>query len=132
MTPTIGRVACFTAVLPALLVAALSGCATAPAPAPAPVSHYPTPERVVFVQACLRDHPGGYYEMLNKCSCAIDAIARELSFEDYTSMSTATNANSIGGERGSYIRDAEGLQGDIRKFRQLTAKAKKGCFINLP
>ena len=93
---------------------------------------YPTTDRVVFVMACMRDHPGNHYEMINKCSCAIDAIARELPFESYTSMSTALNANTIGGERGGYIRDTELLQGDIRKFRQLTTKAKKGCFIGVP
>jgi hypothetical protein len=100
--------------------------------ASAQTNDYPTTDRVVFVQACMRDHPGNYFEMINKCSCAIDAIAREVPFETYTSMSTALNANTIGGERGGYIRDTEMLQGDIRKFRQLTAKAKKGCFINVP
>ena len=93
---------------------------------------YPTTDRVVFVMACMRDHPGNHFEMINKCSCAIDAIARELPFDTYTAMSTALNANTIGGERGGYIRDTEMLQGDIRKFRQLTTKAKKGCFINVP
>jgi hypothetical protein len=92
---------------------------------------YPTTDRVVFVMACMRDHPGNHFEMINKCSCAIDAIARDLPFESYTSMSTALNANTIGGERGGYIRDTELLQGDIRKFRQLTTKAKKDCFINV-
>jgi hypothetical protein len=115
-----------TRVRPAWLVAAALTAGAAQA------NDYPTVDRVIFVQACLRDHAGGYFEMLNKCSCAIDAIARELPFDTYTAMSTAANANSIGGERGSYIRDAESLQVDIRKFRQLSAKAKKGCFINVP
>ena len=98
----------------------------------AQTNDYPTTDRVVFVMACMRDHPGNHFEMINKCSCAIDAIARELPFDTYTAMSTALNANTIGGERGGYIRDTEMLQGDIRKFRQLTTKAKKGCFINVP
>jgi hypothetical protein len=111
---------------------AAGALAVVAAGAAAQVNDYPTTDRVVFVQACIRDHPGNYFEMINKCSCAIDAIAREVPFETYTSMSTALNANTIGGERGGYIRDTEMLQGDIRKFRQLTAKAKKGCFINVP
>ncbi len=112
-------------------LALMVGCASVPTIAQTPTNDYPTNERVIFVQACMRDHPGGHYEMLNKCSCAIDAVARQLPFETYTSMSTAANANSIGGERGSYIRDSESLQIDIRKFRVLTTQAKKGCFINL-
>lgn len=108
--------------LPALL--ALAGSAA--------LAHdYPTADRVVFVQACMRDHPGPHYEMINKCSCALDKIASELSFEAFTDMTTATNANSIGGERGSYMRDAESIQQSVRKYRQILANAKKGCFINL-
>lgn len=92
---------------------------------------YPTSERVIYVQACMRDNPGPHYEMLNKCSCAIDTIAREVPFDDFVAMSTATNANSIGGERGSYIRDVEDLQKQIRKFRSVQANAKKSCMFNM-
>lgn len=113
------------------VLAMIGGCASVPTGAETSAHDYPTNERVVFVQACMRDHPGGHYEMLNKCSCAIDAIARQLPLEAYTSMSTAANANSIGGERGSYIRDTESLQVDIRQFRTLTTQAKKGCFIKV-
>ena len=99
------------------------------APLVARAHDYPTSERVVFVEACMHDHPGGHYEMLNKCSCVLDTIARQVPFDDYVTMSTATNANSIGGERGSYIRDVESLQVQIRKFRQLQVQARKSCFL---
>ena len=95
------------------------------------VNDFPTVDRVLYVQECVRQHPGPHYEMVNKCSCALDALAREISFDDYTSMSTATNANSIGGERGNTIRDTEVLQGQIKRFREVQAKAKAGCFINV-
>jgi hypothetical protein len=97
--------------------------------APAEAHDYPTAERVNYVMACMRDNPGPHYEMINKCSCAVDALARDLSLDDFVAMSTATHANSIGGERGSYIRDSEELQAQIRKFRDLQAAARKGCFI---
>ena len=99
------------------------------APALAQAYDYPTSERVVYVQACMHDHPGGHYEMLNKCSCVIDAIAREIPYDDFVTMSTAAKATSIGGERGSYIRDVEPLQVQIRKFRQLQAQARKSCML---
>jgi hypothetical protein len=94
------------------------------------VNNFPTVDRVLYVQECMRQHPGPHYEMVNKCSCALDALAREVSFEDYTSMATATNANSIGGERGNTIRDTELLQAQIKRYREAQAKAKAGCFIN--
>jgi hypothetical protein len=112
--------------LGALAVALVSGAQAAER-----VNDFPTVDRVLYVQECVRQHPGPHYEMVNKCSCALDALAREISFEDYTSMSTATNANSIGGERGNSIRDTEVLQGQIKRFREVQAKAKAGCFINV-
>jgi hypothetical protein len=96
----------------------------------APSKHdYPTVDRVNYVLECLRQHPGPEYEMLSKCSCTLDKLAAQLPFDDFTSMSTATNANSIGGERGNYIRDTESLQKQIRRFRDLQSQAKKSCFI---
>ena len=91
---------------------------------------YPTIDRVRFVQECMRDHPGSAYEMTNKCSCVIDRIAEKFSYDEFVNGSTALNANSIGGERGSYIRDAESLQVDIKRYRSLLNESKKACFIN--
>ncbi len=110
----------------AVLLATMAGGVAAPAFA----HDYPTPDRVVFVNECMRQHPGHYYEMLNKCSCTLDKLASQLKFDEFDSMVTATNANSIGGERGNTIRDTESLQKEIRRFRELQAAAKKSCFIN--
>lgn len=115
---------------PAIMAWAAAACA-ALLPAAAWAHDYPTADRVIYVQICMREHPGSHYEMLNKCSCVIDSIAQALPHDDYVTMSTAANANSIGGERGSYIRDVEALQQEIRKFRTLQTQAKKSCFINL-
>lgn len=91
---------------------------------------FPTVDRVLYVQECMREHPGPHYEMVNKCSCALDALAQSVRHEDYVTMNTAANANSIGGERGSYIRDSESLQVQIKRYRELQAKVKAGCLIN--
>lgn len=112
-----------------LFAASMAAIGTLLATASAAAFDYPTAERVNYVMACMRDNPGPHYEMVNKCSCAIDALARDVSLDDFVAMSTAANANTIGGERGSYIRDSEALQAQIRKFRDLQAVAKKGCFI---
>jgi len=92
---------------------------------------FPTVDRVNYVLECMRAHPGPQYEMVSKCSCALDGLAREIKHDQYVEFSTATNANSIGGERGNTIRDTEMLQVEIRKYRALQSKVKKACFINL-
>ena len=113
----------------AFLLSGLAGVAIATTAGAAQAHDYPTSERVIYVEACMRDHPGGHYEMLNKCSCMLDAIAQGLPYDDYVEMSTAANANSIGGERGSYIRDVPMLQEQIKKYKALQAQAQKSCFI---
>ena len=92
---------------------------------------FPTVDRVLYVQECMRNHPGPHYEMVNKCACALDALARDVKFDDYVAMTTASNANSIGGERGNTIRDSESLQVEIKRYRELQSKVKKGCVINV-
>jgi len=109
------------------LTALLAGCATAP---PADTG-YPTLDRVRYVQECMRDNPGPTFEMTDKCVCAIDRIAEQVPHDQYMEMVTATNATSIGGERGSYIRDAKALQDDIKRYRSLQADVKKACFIGM-
>lgn len=91
---------------------------------------YPTADRVFYVQACVAQHPGSHFEMVSKCSCALDKLAADVPFAEFENMQTATNANSIGGERGNAIRDVETAQAQIKRFRTLQAAAKKSCFIN--
>lgn len=99
---------------------------------PARAAHdYPTLERVRFVQECMAEHKGGTFEMTSKCVCVVDALAQELSLEDFISLSTAQKATTIGGERGGYIRDSEALQDNIKRWRALQRKVKTACFINV-
>lgn len=114
---------------PALLAALFGSLLASAAPVQARDNDFTTLERVLYVQECLRMHPGPNFEMVNKCVCAVDRLAAEVSMDDYISMATANNANSIGGERGNAIRDAESLQDEIKRYRALQTKVKKACFI---
>lgn len=97
--------------------------------AAASANDFPTAERVLYVQECIKANPGPNYEMLNKCSCALDALAREVKFDDYSGMITIVNAMSIGGERGNQLRDNESLKPQIKRYRDLQAQVQKACFI---
>lgn len=110
-----------------LTIAALALSAAA---APALANDFPTVDRVLYVQECMRDNPGPNFEMVNKCSCALDALAREVKYEQYVEMSTIAKALSIGGERGNDLRDNETLKAPLKRYRELQAKVQKGCFIN--
>lgn len=106
-------------------VVCLLSCASLGAQA----NDFPTADRVLYVQECLRQHPGPPFEMVHKCACVVDALARELRYDDYVTASTISKAISIGGERGSTLRDAPSLEVQARRYLALQATAKKGCFI---
>jgi len=107
----------------------LSLCGLLMATSPAHANDFPTADRVLYVQECMRAHPGPQFEMINKCSCALDALAASVKYKDYVTMSTITKAMSIGGERGGAIRDVPSLGPQAKRYRELQAKAEKGCFI---
>ena len=98
----------------------------------ASANDFPTVERVVFVQECMRAHHGPQFEMTSKCACALDALAAEIKYDDYVTISTVGKAMSIGGERGGAIRDVASLEPVAKRYRELVAKSEKGCFLNPP
>ena len=106
-------------VLGALLMSGAAVCA----------NDFPTLDRVLYVLECMRAHPGPQFEMTSKCSCALDALANELKYDDYVTMSTVSKAMSIGGERGSAVRDVPSYEPQLKRYRELQAKSEKGCFL---
>jgi hypothetical protein len=110
--------------------ALLALCALLMAATPVHVNDFPTVDRVLYVQECMRAHPGPTFEMTNKCSCALDMLAASVKYKDYVTMSTITKAMSIGGERGGAIRDVPSYEPEVKRLREIQAKAEKGCFIS--
>jgi hypothetical protein len=91
---------------------------------------FPTVERVLFVEACVREHPDrARTEMLYKCSCAIDRIAAELSYAEYVDASTAFAAGQVAGERGTHIRESSTGEDLAARYRQARANARKACML---
>lgn len=105
------------------LTLALSGSIAA-------ANDFPTLDRVLFVEACVRDHPDRQHqEMVYKCSCAVDALASEISYDDYVELSTASDAGQIAGERGAAIRESGTGRSMAKDFRAARAKAYNSCLI---
>jgi hypothetical protein len=91
---------------------------------------FPTVERVLFVENCVREHPDRpHQEMLYKCSCAVDAIAGEFQYEEYVELSTAVDAAQIAGKRGAAVRESTEGKSMTKRFQAARAKALRSCFI---
>ena len=98
----------------------------------APLAHandFPTRARVEFVLACMRDSKAPPQESMYKCSCAIDAIADKVRYEEWVDLSTVANGMTIAGERGGVMRDIKDGRKLAASWRELQESAKKQCFI---
>lgn len=98
--------------------------------AAAHANDFPTQERVLYVQECMHDNPGQSFEMLSKCSCALDALAEEVRYDDYVTMHTSALAQRISGERGAALRDNAPVGKEVKRLREIQTRAKKRCFID--
>ena len=89
---------------------------------------FPTSSRVEYVLECMQKHEGKY-EYLYKCSCAIDHIAKEMTYDDYVAMSTAQRNQTLAGERGAVFRDPPPVKEMANKYKALQASANKACHV---
>lgn len=113
-----------------------AGDGTTPFPSPRAIpaqlskpNDFPTHARVDFVLGCMRDNPAMGQEAIYKCSCAIDAIAGQVSYDEWVDLSTVANATTIAGERGGVMRDMKDGRKLIARFREIQENARKGCFL---
>jgi hypothetical protein len=113
---------------PLLLLPAIALAAPETVPQAALANDFPTSGRVEYVLECMQKHDGKY-EFLYKCSCAVDRIARSLSYDDYVAMSVALRNQSLAGERGGAFRDPVSVKEMAGKYRTIEADADKACAV---
>jgi hypothetical protein len=114
------------------LVAAASLCrAETPAQADRAGHDYPTSARVEYVQECMLRN-GGELSFLYKCSCAIDRIADELTYDDFVEWGTFARNASLAGERGGVFRDSDQARDNAKRYRAIEAEAHKACGLPAP
>lgn len=107
---------------PILLLAGLAFAGAAQA------HDYPTVDRVEYVVECMRAN-GGEHQYLYKCSCVIDTIARQMSYDDYLEASAVARYQGMAGERMGVFRDADIAKDMAKKYRGVLAGAKKECGV---
>jgi hypothetical protein len=100
------------------------------ATAASPAHDYPTVARVEYVNDCIGKN-GGKLAALYQCSCAIDHIANALSYDDFVEASTYAKYAALPGEGGGIFRDSDHARQLAKSFRDLEAKALRGCGMAL-
>jgi hypothetical protein len=97
-------------------------------PLTAAAHDYPTTDRVEYVLECMQQHDGKN-EYIYKCSCAIDAIAKEMPYEEFVESSVSLRNQGLQGNRGATFRDPEPVKEMAKKYKALKESANKQCFI---
>jgi hypothetical protein len=89
---------------------------------------YPTAARVDYVIGCMASN-GQTHEMMQKCSCSIDLIAKTIPYDEYVHLSTLLSLqqmSTVG--RNAVYKSATWSQKAIAKLRDVQADSTLHCF----
>ena len=91
------------------------------------VTRYPTADEAFYVLACMEMN-GQNADGLRKCSCAINAIEAQLSYEQYSDAALVFAMRQAGGERAAIYRDAAAMKEVANRFIRSQSEANRQCF----
>ena len=90
---------------------------------------FPTQARVEFVLGCMNEQGGQSYDTLYKCVCLVDAIAAEMSHDEFAQAQVFRQLRSTAGERGGVFRDPEQAGALVDKLEAAIERGKARCFL---
>lgn len=96
----------------------------------ASANEYPTMDTVRFVVNCMADNGGQNEENLYACTCRLDTISAQLSFDEYEQVAVYLRNKAMPGEKGGVFRDLGRDTKELRdKFEQIELNAVSACPI---
>jgi|LNFM01.1.fsa_nt_gb hypothetical protein len=99
------------------------------APVAASAFEYPTMDRVDSVLTCMQENGGQNIDNLQRCSCSVDVLMQQVSFEDFTEARTYEIYKQMPGDKGGIFRDNPRAKELVGKLDTARADAKKRCFV---
>ena len=120
-----------TLLLAALAAATATTAAIAadPADLKQPKNYFPTDARADYVFACMATN-GQTREVLEKCSCSIDAIADKIDYDQYVQAETVLSIRQVQGanDQVTMFRSSPWAQAMIDKMKEAQVEADFKCF----
>lgn len=116
----------------------LAACASQPPAPPAvdavpqPANDFPTQARVEYVLQCMQEHGGQNYNNLYHCVCAVDKLAGQLRYQEFSEAQTFTYLFDTPGERGAEFRDPPQSKTLRDKLKEARKAVEAACFPALP
>lgn len=89
---------------------------------------YPTSARVDYVIGCMASN-GQTHEMMQKCSCSIDLIAKAIPYDEYVHISTLLSLQQMtAAGRNAVYKSSTWSQKAVAKLRDVQADSTLQCF----
>ncbi|HVJ40267.1 MAG TPA: hypothetical protein VM639_02170 [Dongiaceae bacterium] len=96
-------------------------------PRPSLANDYPTPVVADYVIGCMASN-GETQEMMQRCSCSIDAISSVLSYDTYEKADTIMQMRLVAGDNTSMFREMTMLKKVVDQLRLAQIEADFRCF----
>jgi hypothetical protein len=88
---------------------------------------YPTIAIADYVFGCMATN-GQTREALEKCSCSIDVIASQISYDQFVEAETVARMRQLAGEKGSLFRTGVEPKEALARLKRAQAEAEIRCF----
>jgi hypothetical protein len=96
-------------------------------PRPVLANDYPTPVIADYVIGCMASN-GETQDMMQRCSCSIDAISSVLTYDVYEKADTIMQLRLVGGDNTSMFREMPMLKKVVDQLRLAQIEADFRCF----
>ena len=89
--------------------------------------NFPTAEKVEYVFACMQGNEDSQ-AYIAKCSCSIDYIEDQMTYEEYVAAETIMSLRQIYGEKSVMFRNTPNAMKIYSGMQNLLAEAEMECF----
>lgn len=96
-------------------------------PKPSLANDYPTPVIADYVIGCMASN-GETQEMMQRCSCSIDAISSVIPYETYEKADTIMQMRLVAGDNTAMFREMPMLKKVVDQLRLAQIEADFRCF----
>ena len=90
-------------------------------------ANIPTNEKVEYVFACMQGNENSQ-AYITKCSCSIDYIDEQMTYEEYVNAETIMSLKQIYGEKSLMFKNTPNAMEIYTNMQNLLAEAEMECF----
>ena len=90
-------------------------------------ANIPTNEKVEYVFACMQGNENSQ-AYITKCSCSIDYIDEQMTYEEYVNAETIMSLKQVYGEKSLMFKNTPNAMEIFSNMQNILAEAEMECF----